>query len=1015
MKNLKRIGMAMVVLVVFCLSTYVLAAPVEGEILEIDNSYIANNGKLVSCQIQVIVYGDEYYTHVETLNGYTLIRDPETFYVCYAIEGNDGELVSSKIIYTGEDTKEQKDFEKMLEKANKKQLKESDKKAKEKTDKQKEILGVVEADEVDLSLLDDFINEFSFMAAGSPNPYYNASYAGSVKGLTLLIEFPDAKGAITPAAVGDAFNKLGTNVNSVRQYYLDVSGGALDYTNVISTYYYTAKYNKSYYTDPKITQGTRARELAVEALNDLKAKGFDFNQLSKDSAGRFRALNILYAGGVTNAWAEGLWPHMSSSIITGGGVSFSGYQITGITTSVPVSTLNHENGHLVMKWPDTYDYTHTSKGTGRYDLMCSNSAPPNPYFRCILAGWGTPEIMNNFISGSTIDIQANQIGPHIFRRSTDKEYFIVENVQPTGRWAAFGQAGLYIWHIDKSGQRDSKDMTPTKHYVVSLEQADGLFHLEKNVNSGDAKDAFYSGNVNKFTDVGTPNSKWWDGSASGLAITNISVPGNTMNYTYGLDTSTFKAPELSRTTPIEGQVDVNISSAISVVFTTPIASGTNYNNITLKDAQGNNVSIAKTISGSTLTIRPSATLKSLTQFILVVPAGAVNSSDGLPLAKEINLKFTTEFYSPIKISTASLPKGAINTKYSGVTLSASGQANGQVTWSATGLPKGLSIDSKKGTISGTPTEAGNFNVNVRIVDKNNLFGTKDFVLTIDGPAQKLVTGITLSVTSANIEVNKTLNLVATVSPSDASNKNIEWSSSNTNVVAVSSSGVVTGKAVGTATITAKAMDGSGKSATCTLTVTSAPPAVKLVTSVTLPPSISVEINKTTNLIATVSPSDASNKNITWSSNNSNVTVSSSGVVTGKAVGTAIITAKAMDGSGKSATCTVTVTATPTTGATQTLTFNGQFGGNIKETSFEHKINVTKAGKLDLKITNDNNKANLELVLIDSSGKVVQRINNDNGKAGNISADLPIGTYTARVIMVSGNGKFNYTLTATLPK
>lgn len=63
-------------------------------------------------------------------------------------------------------------------------------------------------------------------------------------------------------------------------------------------------------------------------------------------------------------------------------------------------------------------------------------------------------------------------------------------------------------------------------------------------------------------------------------------------------------------------------------------------------------------------------------------------------------------------------------------------------------------------------------------------------------------------------------LTATIYPTNATNKDLIWSSSNTNVATVSSSGVVTAKATGSATITATAADGSGKTATCSVTVKS---------------------------------------------------------------------------------------------------------------------------------------------------------------------------------------------------
>ena len=105
------------------------------------------------------------------------------------------------------------------------------------------------------------------------------------------------------------------------------------------------------------------------------------------------------------------------------------------------------------------------------------------------------------------------------------------------------------------------------------------------------------------------------------------------------------------------------------------------------------------------------------------------------------------------------------------------------------------------------------------------------VLTVDKAGNKiesisqgisvtqLVTGITVSPTSVTLEEGQTQQLTASITPDNASNKTVSWSSNNTNIATVSSTGLVTAKTVGTVTITAKTNDGSGVSGTCNVTVT----------------------------------------------------------------------------------------------------------------------------------------------------------------------------------------------------
>ncbi|GHT21701.1 hypothetical protein AGMMS4957_10830 [Bacteroidia bacterium] len=188
-----------------------------------------------------------------------------------------------------------------------------------------------------------------------------------------------------------------------------------------------------------------------------------------------------------------------------------------------------------------------------------------------------------------------------------------------------------------------------------------------------------------------------------------------------------------------------------------------------------------------------------------------------------------------------------------------------------------------------------------------------------------VTGVTLNKTTASLAVNGTEQLTATVQPTNATNRSVTWSSSNTSIATVNTSGLVTAFAAGTATITATTADG-GKTATCTVTVTE--PTIS-VTGVTLKTATSLIVNGTEQLTATVQPTNATNKTVTWSSNNTSVaTVSTSGLITALAVGTATITATTADG-GKTATCTVTVAAATISvtsvtldKTTATLTING---------------------------------------------------------------------------------------------
>ena len=201
----------------------------------------------------------------------------------------------------------------------------------------------------------------------------------------------------------------------------------------------------------------------------------------------------------------------------------------------------------------------------------------------------------------------------------------------------------------------------------------------------------------------------------------------------------------------------------------------------------------------------------------------------------------------------------------------------------------------------TAVSVGEANITATAVDGSGVTATCKVTVT-----PKLVTSVILDESELTIEKGSTGQLNATVAPDDADNLGLTWTSDNEEVATVDENGLVTAVSVGEANITATAVDGSGVTATCKVTVTP-----KLVTSVILDESeLTIEKNFTEQLTATVAPDDADNLSLTWTSDNEEVaTVDENGLVTAVGEGTATITATANDGSGVSASCVVTVTFT----------------------------------------------------------------------------------------------------------
>lgn len=187
--------------------------------------------------------------------------------------------------------------------------------------------------------------------------------------------------------------------------------------------------------------------------------------------------------------------------------------------------------------------------------------------------------------------------------------------------------------------------------------------------------------------------------------------------------------------------------------------------------------------------------------------------------------------------------------------------------------------------------------------------------TGSGQISVSVTGVSLDKTEIVLVEGSSEKLTATVEPTNATNKNVTWSSDHEAIATVDQNGTVTARRGGQATITVTTVDGS-KTATCTVRVR-----IQIgepVQSVGLNKTeLALEVGKTGTLEAKVEPSDATNKNVTWSSSNSEVATVDNGVVTAVSAGTAIITVTTEDGA-KTATCKVTVNApqtVPVTGVT----------------------------------------------------------------------------------------------------
>jgi uncharacterized protein YjdB len=225
-----------------------------------------------------------------------------------------------------------------------------------------------------------------------------------------------------------------------------------------------------------------------------------------------------------------------------------------------------------------------------------------------------------------------------------------------------------------------------------------------------------------------------------------------------------------------------------------------------------------------------------------------------------------------------------------------------------------------------------------------------------------VNSIALDTTNSNLTVGQTGKITATILPSDAADKTLTWTSSDTNIATIDNSGIVTAKAKGTVTIKATANDGSGVNKSKTITISeqgnitgtggSTNPTDVKVTGITIDGNSSITTKGgTVSLTPNITPNTATNKNVTWTSSNPSVAnVNSQGVVTAISDGSAIITASATDGSNITVTKVITVSG-------QTATSDNSSNSVLKSVSISGQEEVNH--KLKAKVKYDGTKPSLE--------------------------------------------------------
>ncbi len=442
--------------------------------------------------VDVVVNGDEYYQRVESPDGYTLIRN-EQGWICYADLSSDGNSFIAGQIYDG--TQSRSGGSKHLELSS-------------------DAIGIIKEQ-----------SRKAYDPEGETRRNLDTRYKvvkGNKIGLTILIDFSDQNAIVSKSAVESMLNDDNYgSYGSAKEFFYDCSGGILTYTNHVVGYY-RARYPKTYYDTNQ--SGGQTRALLKEALDWLDANNFDFSTISSSNK-VITAVNFFYAGSPSNGWAKGLWPHMSSYTWNSKtGYRTSVYQITGLNTNTKsIGTFCHENGHMLLGYPDLYPYSGSTNWVNRFCLMSgggsgTNPVPMNPYFR-YRNGWLEYEDITSVQNGSYELISNDPLRAVIYNNSSNSnEAFIIEALSQTGRYARIPGSGMVVWKLNKNGTNTKADQN---NPLLAVAGGTGTGALIKN-RPGAA-----------FTSSTSPAATWPSGYSSSINIRNVSGTGATMTFDVG--------------------------------------------------------------------------------------------------------------------------------------------------------------------------------------------------------------------------------------------------------------------------------------------------------------------------------------------------------------------------------------------------------------------------------------------------------------------------------------------------
>ncbi|SFV86893.1 Fibronectin type III domain protein [hydrothermal vent metagenome] len=311
----------------------------------------------------------------------------------------------------------------------------------------------------------------------------------------------------------------------------------------------------------------KLKEALDKADTDIDYSTYDINKNGSIEKDELQLLFLVAGGESASRQIPGIWAHASSISSFNDDVILNSYSVFGerhnnpeqpdATVDATIGVIAHELGHAALNLPDLYDTSRESSGIGYFGLMGAGSwgkkeGEPRGQTPTHMTAWSKAKskftypitLPTGTHNNLSVTATANdKYQAYKVETGKDKEYFLIENRvggYDLGLYHLNGNTsgslfpgGLLILHIDDNvGHNNAKI-----HRMVDVEEANNPELDEKpdvsakptdKKTRGHVNNLFFNGNKTTFNDTSTPNSKKYDGSSSGVSISDISTAGETM-------------------------------------------------------------------------------------------------------------------------------------------------------------------------------------------------------------------------------------------------------------------------------------------------------------------------------------------------------------------------------------------------------------------------------------------------------------------------------------------------------